>query len=59
VESLGWLNGFRRRWIYRLRELTGNELWLLTGDKRSPYDPDFDFEKFSGALGAVCSAGRR
>jgi hypothetical protein len=46
----GRLNGFRRRWIYRLRELTGNELWLLTSDKRSPYHPDFDFEKFSGAL---------
>lgn len=43
----GRLNTFRRRWIYRLRDLVGSELWFPTKTSLSPYDPDFDLKKFT------------
>ncbi|NDD52364.1 hypothetical protein EBZ39_00530 [bacterium] len=46
----GRLNGIRRKWIARLRELVGSELWLPVKGNPSPYHPDFDFKKFSNAF---------
>lgn len=46
----GRLNSVRRKWIHRLRDLATSELWTPTQAACSPYDPDFDIEKFASAF---------
>lgn len=46
----GRVNRFRKWWLNRLRDMAGNGLWLPTKDKRSPYDPDFNFEQFTNSF---------
>lgn len=46
----GRVNKFRKWWINRLRDMAGAGLWLPTKDKRSPYDPDFNFEQFTNSF---------
>lgn len=46
----GRLHSFRRKWIYRLRDLAASELWTPTQATCSPYDPNFDIEKFTSAF---------
>ncbi len=45
------LNKVRKLWIWRLRELSINELWQPTKQKElSPYHPEFDLKKFKNAF---------